>query len=193
MPNRISTILENTSLQGACGPLATWRRRRNVLDVHERPKTVLCESSPAGRIRRSCILRLEGEAGGWREQRNRTLDGIAWILLEACCLYDNLLIHRRILDELLTLAARLKMAPVLRSLEMFILNSETIHPIRKFEYAAEFRMSRLADSVQRAFKSRIYFIDCLHELMRDNNESLGQMHPKVLQIMNIGASSIVIE
>ncbi|TKR80862.1 hypothetical protein L596_014853 [Steinernema carpocapsae] len=114
------------------------------------------------------------------------------ILLEACCLYDNLLIHRRILDELLTLAARLKMAPVLRSLETFILNSETIHPIRKLEYAAEFRMSRLADSVQRAFKSRIDLLDCLHEFMRENNESLDQMHPKVLQILNIGASSIVI-
>ena len=57
------------------------------------------------------------------------------------------------------------------------MESETMHKIRKLEYAAEFRMARLADFVLRSFPTKIARLDSLFDYLAQNGELFDEVHP----------------
>ena len=73
------------------------------------------------------------------------------ILLRACCAYSTPIVHRRNFDALIEIADKERMTGLLRVLESHLIESRQTHPIRKLEFAAEYRMSRLATSVLKSF------------------------------------------
>jgi len=114
------------------------------------------------------------------------------VLLEACCAYSTPTIHRRNLGDLLAIAEREKITGILRLAETFIVESESIHPIRKLEYAAEFWMSRLAESVLRSLGSRFARLDLLFDYLTKNGETFEQVHLDVLTMLDIHPDYIVL-
>lgn len=88
-------------------------------------------------------------------------------------------------------AAKCKIYGLLRFVETFLLESETKHKIRKLEYAAEYRMSRLAESVLRSFKSRMERLESLYEYLAEMEESLEYVHPDILEMLEIFNSQVV--
>jgi len=114
------------------------------------------------------------------------------VLLKCCCGYSSPIIHRRNLHTIMGLAARFQISKLLRLVEAFLVESTFVHRIRKLEYAAEGHLAILAHAVLRSFKSRIERLDSLHEYMAMNGESLGDMHPDVLKMLDISPTTIVI-
>lgn len=101
-------------------------------------------------------------------------------------------LYSRNFRQILAVAEKHKIVGVLRSVETFLIDSETVHKIRKLEYAAEYRMARLADTVLRSFKSRIERLNCLHDYLKLNNETLIDVHPDILQMFDITDDQIIL-
>uniref|UniRef100_A0A915D080 UDP-N-acetylglucosamine transferase subunit ALG14 n=1 Tax=Ditylenchus dipsaci TaxID=166011 RepID=A0A915D080_9BILA len=80
--------------------------------------------------------------------------------------------RRRNFQQLLEIAEEYKISGVMRCLEMFLIQCESIHKIRKLEFGAEYRMARLTDLVLRSFKSRIERMESLYDYLAENNEKL---------------------
>lgn len=114
------------------------------------------------------------------------------LLLEACCAYSSPILHRRNLSEILKIAEREKITGLLRLAESFLMESETMHKIRKLEYAAEFRMARLADFVLRSFPTKIARLDSLFDYLAQNGELFDEVHPAVLEMVEIYPDYVVI-
>ncbi|KAF7633351.1 hypothetical protein Mgra_00007233 [Meloidogyne graminicola] len=114
------------------------------------------------------------------------------LLLTACCAYSTPIVHRRNFDKLLEIADKEKITGLLRLLESFIVDSRVIHPIRKLEYSAEYRMSRLATSVLRSFPNRLSRLDSLFAYLSENGENITDVHLDVLKMLEIQSESIVI-
>jgi hypothetical protein len=114
------------------------------------------------------------------------------ILLEACCAYSTPIVHRRNFRQILSLAEREKIVGLLRIIESFLIESESVHQIRKLELAAEYRMSRLADSVLRSFPSKVSRLNGLFDYLSQNGESLEDVHMDVLEMLEIHSDHIVL-
>uniref|UniRef100_A0A914HD06 UDP-N-acetylglucosamine transferase subunit ALG14 n=1 Tax=Globodera rostochiensis TaxID=31243 RepID=A0A914HD06_GLORO len=81
-------------------------------------------------------------------------------LLRTCCAYGPTpVIHRKNFRKVLEIADKEKITGLLRMVESFIIDFECIHPIQKLEFAAEYRMSRLADTVLRSFPVQLDRLD----------------------------------
>lgn len=103
----------------------------------------------------------------------------------------NFISFRRNFSQILEIAEKFKIDGLLRFVETFVLESGTIHKIRKLEYAAEYRMSRLADFVLRSFETRMKRLECLHEYLAQMNESLDDVHPNILEMLEISSSEVL--
>uniref|UniRef100_A0A1I8BVW2 SMK-1 domain-containing protein n=1 Tax=Meloidogyne hapla TaxID=6305 RepID=A0A1I8BVW2_MELHA len=113
-------------------------------------------------------------------------------LLTACCAYSTPIVHRRNFDTLLEIADKEKITGLLRLLESFLVDSRVVHPIRKLEYSAEYRMTRLATSVLRSFPNRLARLDSLFAYLSENGENITDVHLDVLEMLEIKPESIVI-
>uniref|UniRef100_A0A914KUN3 Uncharacterized protein n=1 Tax=Meloidogyne incognita TaxID=6306 RepID=A0A914KUN3_MELIC len=113
-------------------------------------------------------------------------------LLTACCAYSTPVVHSRNFDVLLEIADKEKITGLLRLLESFLVESRVVHPIRKLEYSAEYRMSRLATSVLRSFSNRLARLDSLFSYLSENGENISDVHLDVLEMLEIQPESIII-
>jgi len=68
-----------------------------------------------------------------------------------------------------------------------LIETDAVHPIRKLEYAAEYGLGLLGESVVRKLADAypMAALDCLHEYLQMNGERLDQMHPDVLNSLNV--------
>uniref|UniRef100_A0A0K0FSH9 BTB domain-containing protein n=1 Tax=Strongyloides venezuelensis TaxID=75913 RepID=A0A0K0FSH9_STRVS len=115
------------------------------------------------------------------------------ILIDALFMYNSLNINRRNYLSLLYIGMSLRLNVLLRSLEGFLIGSQEIHPIRKLEHAVSYRMTRLADSIIRSYdNNKIKMLEDLHRYMEQNNETLEEQHPMILQIFDIGTNHVII-
>ncbi|CEF62309.1 BTB/POZ fold domain-containing protein [Strongyloides ratti] len=115
------------------------------------------------------------------------------ILMDALFTYNSLNINRRNYLSLLYIASTLKSNILLRSLEGFLISSQEVHPIRKLEHAVSYRMARLADSIVRSYENnKVKMLEDLHRYMEQNNETLEEQHPMILQIFDIGNNHVII-
>ncbi|CAI4221527.1 unnamed protein product [Auanema sp. JU1783] len=106
------------------------------------------------------------------------------MLLEAALRHDSITIYRRNYRRLMGIAETYKIHSVMRAIETFLMNSEQ-HPIRLLEYAVELRMARLFDYAKRQLGAPHQIIDKLNEYLRQNGETMHDIHPKLLQSLNI--------
>nr|CAD2172811.1 unnamed protein product [Meloidogyne enterolobii] len=113
-------------------------------------------------------------------------------LLTACCAYSTPVVHSRNFDVLLEIADKEKITGLLRLLESFLVESRVVHPIRKLEYSAEYRMTRLATSVLRSFPNRLARLDSLFSYLSENGENITDVHLDVLEMLEIQPESIII-
>ncbi|KAI3415784.1 UDP-N-acetylglucosamine transferase subunit [Globodera pallida] len=114
-------------------------------------------------------------------------------LLRTCCAYGPTpAIHRKNFRKVLEIADKEKITGLLRMVESFIIDFECIHPIQKLEYAAEYRMSRLADTVLRSFPVQLDRLDLLFAYLAQNGETLADVHLDVLKMLQIYDSHIII-
>ncbi|CAD6193993.1 unnamed protein product [Caenorhabditis auriculariae] len=110
------------------------------------------------------VIRLNLIAGGdlfqkWRVQHDAGVSTfveplepkLLEALFEATARYDDLVVLRHILEELLTVARRFRMTRLMRAIEEYYLESPSFNWEEKLLIATQYRMSRLYIQVQRSF------------------------------------------
>jgi hypothetical protein len=113
-------------------------------------------------------------------------------LMDALCTYRTPVITCRNYEFVLSVASQLKITKVLRAIERFLIDVRNIHPIRKLELAAEFRLALLGDAVLRSFRTPLDALNSLHEFLRENGETLDNVHPDVLLALDVHVDYIVV-
>lgn len=112
-------------------------------------------------------------------------------LLDATAKYRQITVTRHNYSELVHIAFRYSIAQVLRAVESFLIDASWINPIRKLEYAANFKLARLGDVISRKLLTSGNSLQILHEYLAENGETLDQAHPDVLLSLNIHPTYII--
>lgn len=105
--------------------------------------------------------------------------------LDALCTYRKPLITNRNFELVLNLANHFFVEAALRACEMYLIQCDNIHIVRKLEYAAEFGLGLLGESLLRKLHngSPYAHLEALHSYMQINGERLDQQHPDVLNAL----------
>lgn len=114
--------------------------------------------------------------------------------LDALCTHRKPVITNRNFDVVLRLAQEFVVDKALRACEAYLIETDAVHPIRKLEYAAEYGLGLLGESVVRQLTdaSPLAALHCLHEYLQMNDERLDQMHPDVLHSLNVFDKYVVL-
>lgn len=116
------------------------------------------------------------------------------IFLDAVCTHRKAVITNRNFDIVLRIAQEYGVDKVLRACEAYLIDTDAMHPIRKLEYAAEFGLGLLGETVVRQLTDSkpMAALLALHDYLRLNNETVDQMHPDVLNSLNIFDGYVVL-
>lgn len=105
--------------------------------------------------------------------------------LNALCTYRKPLITNRNFELVLNLSKHFYVEAALRACESFLMECDNIHIVRKLEYAAEFGLGLLGETLLRKLHDGALYanLDALHSYMQINDERLDQQHPEVLRAL----------
>uniref|UniRef100_A0A1I7W708 NR LBD domain-containing protein n=1 Tax=Heterorhabditis bacteriophora TaxID=37862 RepID=A0A1I7W708_HETBA len=105
-------------------------------------------------------------------------------LLNATARFDTIVIHRRNFLRLCGIAEQYRILSILRAIESYLMTAQ-LSEMRKLEYAVELRMARLFDYALRELGPQPQAIAKIHRYLRDNGNTMNDLHKQLLSSLNI--------